>query len=883
MNPLREQRRRLTPAELRAVLARAQARVRTWFEGQLAQGALDLARVYKDHRDMFVDRIATVYDRYLREDPTLMRARMSPAAEELTRAINETVGRLTDELGLRMADASWRTLDATPAAVNRTVGRAMDIELPAIVPARMEVVQELTTRVVGGGTAYDRIFNVTAQLRDELAAGVRQGLLNGDTFDAVRDRTMRAFGVDRLPKPTKSAFGAVKVYRNEARHQWSMLMRALGRNAPEPILEAWWTTLDERTTPGCAARHGRAISEVGVPPRHTNCRCTVALLPMGTDLGAYKVEADAWLQAAGFTRRRASQMEAWAEAAAWDPSEHPRDEQGRFARIWQGRALKPFGQMSQEEMPETMGPPGEHVYHTTSIGNLDDIAAGGLEPQGPGYRDEQDTWPDGGTERREYFSTVPGGALKFSEPDHVLLRVTQPEKLRAEFKDQDYFVRKPVRPEDIEVQGIDGQWIPLAPVARELPSSKQSGIAWGHARLLPLREVTLESIEEDFDGWYRAVRWRLLPTVVRRGLRKDEWYRTPGQAMRHGSYDFVMLRSLDRKAIEVCSQQGWVPLQPHGGRWIETHRGYALDAVDAPPWSSQDERAALVVLEDGGVWAIKPKGLSFWALPGGHLKPGESHEDAAVREFTEETGIHVELVRKLGTLDTWWANTTVFLGRRSEHCGGTGQPTTPDEVDAVQLVPIAQLNAKDRHFLADTLPEMQEAAEFDPAEHPRAPAGGPAGGQFIGKDSRSTADRDFRPAVDVVDGRTIKWHRDIPGNVSNYASISASLGQDWEELDGVREVPLAAFEDTGKPSFYSATERGRVERLAKEIAVSKEIEPLIVVVDARGPYVLEGGHRFDALRLLKAKSFPAIVVVDTSAKVEESAFDPARTSSRTSG
>ena len=88
---------------------------------------------------------------------------------------------------------------------------------------------------------------------------------------------------------------------------------------------------------------------------------------------------------------------------------------------------------------------------------------------------------------------------------------------------------------------------------------------------------------------------------------------------------------------------------------------------------------------------------------------------------------------------------------------------------------------------------------------------------------------------------------------------------DYEILDHIREVPMSAFQDDGKPSFYSQTEKAKVEALAEEIKASGRIEPLIVVVDhdLRGPYVLEGGHRFDALKLLGAKSFPALIVADT--------------------
>jgi hypothetical protein len=116
----------------------------------------------------------------------------------------------------------------------------------------------------------------------------------------------------------------------------------------------------------------------------------------------------------------------------------------------------------------------------------------------------------------------------------------------------------------------------------------------------------------------------------------------------------------------------------------------------------------------------------------------------------------------------------------------------------------------------------------------------------------------FKRAGNVVDGRR------VVGEASNQSSIKASLTK-YEILDGVREVPISAFQDDGKPSFYSRTEKHKVEALANTIKESGEIEPLIVVEDGSkaGPYVLEGGHRFDALKLLGAKSFPAMVVLDT--------------------
>jgi len=111
----------------------------------------------------------------------------------------------------------------------------------------------------------------------------------------------------------------------------------------------------------------------------------------------------------------------------------------------------------------------------------------------------------------------------------------------------------------------------------------------------------------------------------------------------------------------------------------------------------------------------------------------------------------------------------------------------------------------------------------------------------------------------TVDGRVV-----LDG-VPNTSSISASL-DDYTVVPGLREVPMSEFEVTGKS--YSVSESRRIEQLAKDIEESGEISPLIVVVDAEGPYILEGGHRIEALFILGAKSFPAMVVMDETDETE---------------
>lgn len=114
---------------------------------------------------------------------------------------------------------------------------------------------------------------------------------------------------------------------------------------------------------------------------------------------------------------------------------------------------------------------------------------------------------------------------------------------------------------------------------------------------------------------------------------------------------------------------------------------------------------------------------------------------------------------------------------------------------------------------------------------------------------------DFKVAGLHVDG--LKVRPDVP----NMASIGSSLNT-YKILRGIREVPFSAFADGDTTQYYSKQERDRTLDLASQIKESGEISPLIVVIDADGPYILEGGHRFDALRELSKTSFPALVVRD---------------------
>jgi 8-oxo-dGTP diphosphatase len=54
-----------------------------------------------------------------------------------------------------------------------------------------------------------------------------------------------------------------------------------------------------------------------------------------------------------------------------------------------------------------------------------------------------------------------------------------------------------------------------------------------------------------------------------------------------------------------------------------------------------------VVLRDGRVAVVHRPRYDDWSLPKGKLDPGESYEEAALREVEEETGLRCTLVREL--------------------------------------------------------------------------------------------------------------------------------------------------------------------------------------------------------------------------------------------
>lgn len=107
-----------------------------------------------------------------------------------------------------------------------------------------------------------------------------------------------------------------------------------------------------------------------------------------------------------------------------------------------------------------------------------------------------------------------------------------------------------------------------------------------------------------------------------------------------------------------------------------------------------------------------------WGLPKGHVRRGESAEDAAIREIAEETGLKGSVEQHLATIDYWFrADGTrihkyvdFFLVR---YLDGMLQPQQA-EVDDVRWFPLDQARTlasfeREREILAQVTAILQSA------------------------------------------------------------------------------------------------------------------------------------------------------------------------------
>lgn len=146
-----------------------------------------------------------------------------------------------------------------------------------------------------------------------------------------------------------------------------------------------------------------------------------------------------------------------------------------------------------------------------------------------------------------------------------------------------------------------------------------------------------------------------------------------------------------------------------------------LDAFPEKLIDDQDLRSAAVVIavttDPAGTPAIlltrrparKGRHAGQYALPGGKVDPGETSEQAAFRELSEELGLDLPPEALLGRLDDYATRSGFRISPFVVWAGASPEITPqPDEVAAVHFIPFDDL-------VSDAIPL------FDPGETPERP------------------------------------------------------------------------------------------------------------------------------------------------------------------
>ena len=213
----------------------------------------------------------------------------------------------------------------------------------------------------------------------------------------------------------------------------------------------------------------------------------------------------------------------------------------------------------------------------------------------------------------------------------------------------------------------------------------------------------------------------------------------------------------------------------------------------------------------------------------------------------------------------FFANIRAKQGKNSQIMPVHTNIKNPYKIHGHQNIPFNKIDKNklqalghDGIFYYDDSGDLKEAVAFHPTQVKSA----------IG--NRGTYDT-TNPDITKAKGGSVPRHNfvkhkhgekvggyDVGDKIKNYGSYASSGIDDIES--GIHRVPMSAFEVTHPNKlFYAKDDIDHVHKLAEKIKQNKYMDPLLVAMDEKGAYVVEGGHRLGAAHLLGMKEIPAMI------------------------